>query len=297
MTDDQTFGFRAQSQPELADASAHVAGGAYNASAVAAVVEMAHTRGIAVLPELEMPGHARSWRHSHPEMINDPCPPAEAGCKFANVNPANPRMWTVLANVIADVAAAFPGAPVHFGGDETNFAAWNSPSLQAWAQEQARLGATAPSRTFAKLDTPHQVWTPPHTLAHFPPRLCSRYACPRLPTQVLEQFETTLQRVVARTLGPRPVVRWEEAMKANLVECCLPPDRTVIQFWRMPRACRRVRAYARVWLCVSGWGHDTSFCPSYLQSMCSSPAAPCWTPCAAGTARWSPASSSGTWIP
>jgi hypothetical protein len=58
---------------------------------------------------------------------------------------------------------------------------------------------------------------------------------------VLEVFERRLYRWLVRPGGlldggsrgggSKLVVRWEEAFKPNLVQCCLPPERVVIQFW------------------------------------------------------------------
>src|SRR6185295_15605715 len=66
LTDDQGFRFEVKKHPELAAVGGR--DGFYTRDDVKAVVDYARERGITVLPEIEMPGHARAILASHPEL-------------------------------------------------------------------------------------------------------------------------------------------------------------------------------------------------------------------------------------
>jgi N-acetyl-beta-hexosaminidase len=66
-TDTQAFQLVLPSHPELAKAST-APGESYSLADVKAVVAAGRLEGVSVLVEVETPGHASSWEHSHPEL-------------------------------------------------------------------------------------------------------------------------------------------------------------------------------------------------------------------------------------
>ena len=65
-TDTQAFQFVLPSHVELARESK----GQYSAADIREVVKYAHVHGVTVIPELELPGHATAWVHSHPRLTS-----------------------------------------------------------------------------------------------------------------------------------------------------------------------------------------------------------------------------------
>ena len=68
MTDDQSFPIVSETLPHLASAGAFSPRHTYSKKDVAGVVRYARERGIAVLPEFDMPGHSTSWQKGYPSL-------------------------------------------------------------------------------------------------------------------------------------------------------------------------------------------------------------------------------------
>jgi hexosaminidase len=112
------------------------------------IVRYAAARHIEVIPELEMPGHARaaikSMQGNQQYMLNDP----EDRSVYASVqgypdnviNPALESTYRFIERVVGDLAAMHreAGAPlrhIHMGGDEVPAGVWvGSPAVQAYMQ-------------------------------------------------------------------------------------------------------------------------------------------------------------------
>ncbi len=117
LTDDQGFRFRSTAFPELASAAA------YSAAELRELVGYAADRGIRVVPELDVPGHATSWLAAHPEWAwPDAVPPTGPSTRFAVhdgcLDPDNPAVFAAVRSLFAELAAVFPDEFLHFGGDE-----------------------------------------------------------------------------------------------------------------------------------------------------------------------------------
>ncbi len=114
-------------------------GGYYSLRQVKAVLDYAAQRGIEVIPEIDIPGHAMAILSAYPELA---CFPAD----FQTLN-----VWGVsqdilcagkdavidfLKELFSEVAEIFPGQYVHLGGDEAPKERW-----QACPHCQARIRA------------------------------------------------------------------------------------------------------------------------------------------------------------
>ncbi len=95
----------------------------YTQDEVREIVAYARERGITVVPEIDMPGHADAAVRAYPE---------HDGGGFKNgkpfkwsrftFNPAKPETLAFLDGILEEVADLFPDAGViHFGGDEVHF--------------------------------------------------------------------------------------------------------------------------------------------------------------------------------
>jgi len=112
-------------------------GGFYTQDDVREVVRYATDRGITVVPEIEMPGHALAAIASYPELGNDPSTQYEVQAYWGisdHVFGVGDNVLTFLENVLEEVLALFPSKFIHVGGDECPKTEW-----KASAAAQARM--------------------------------------------------------------------------------------------------------------------------------------------------------------
>ncbi|MFT5085797.1 MAG: hexosaminidase [Candidatus Latescibacterota bacterium] len=134
LTEDQGWRLAVPKYPKLADISAWRTekdgtrhGGFYTREQVSEVVEYARRLHIAVVPEIELPGHAQAAVAAYPEY-------ACASGPFAVVNEwgvfdevfcaGNDATFSFLEDVFEEVLSLFPGDYVHIGGDECPKTRW-----------------------------------------------------------------------------------------------------------------------------------------------------------------------------
>jgi hexosaminidase len=98
----------------------------YTQAEVRELVAYAKERGIAIIPEIDMPGHAAAANRAYPEFSG-------GGSKQYpefTFNPASPATEAFLQDILAEVRALFPEAPaIHLGGDEVHFGWEQWPKL------------------------------------------------------------------------------------------------------------------------------------------------------------------------
>ena len=115
LTDDQAFRFRSSRQPELASAIG------YSPEELAELVAYAADRGVRVVPELDVPGHTTSWLVASPQWRfgDAPAPPSRRfGVHRSCIDPNNPAVLAAVDTLLEELAALFPDAHLHLGGDE-----------------------------------------------------------------------------------------------------------------------------------------------------------------------------------
>src|SRR5437870_10526292 len=108
-------------------------GGSYTQDDVREVVRYAADRGITVLPEIEMPGHARAALAAYPELGNggEPLEVATWWGVHDGVFGVHDRVFEFLADVLDEVLGLFPSRFIHIGGDEVPKKEWReSPRAQ-----------------------------------------------------------------------------------------------------------------------------------------------------------------------
>lgn len=134
LTEDQGWRLAIDAYPRLtevgawrteADGSRY--GGWYSKADVRRVVERARVLGIAVVPEIEMPGHARAALAAYPGLgcTNDTLPvPSTWGVYSDVLCPSKEATFTFLETVLGEVLELFPSRYVHIGGDEVPKQRW-----------------------------------------------------------------------------------------------------------------------------------------------------------------------------
>jgi hexosaminidase len=134
LTDDQGWRVAIASRPRLTsvggwrtEATGERTGGFYSAREIRRVVEYARMRGVMVVPEIEMPGHARAALAAYPELGcgGDSVAVATSWGVFADILcPASPATFPTLFAVLDEVMSLFPAPYVHVGGDEVPKDRW-----------------------------------------------------------------------------------------------------------------------------------------------------------------------------
>lgn len=146
LTDDQGWRFEVKRFPRLTELGAWrvppstggepgaKVGGFYTQAQLRALVAYAAARGITIVPEIDLPGHAQALVAAYPEYgVFGDRPPV--GHDWG-VNPylfdPGPRGVAFVEAVLDELMAVFPGTYVHLGGDEAIKDQWQrSPTVQA----------------------------------------------------------------------------------------------------------------------------------------------------------------------
>jgi hexosaminidase len=108
--------------------------GFYTQDDVREIVRYAADRFITVVPEIEMPGHARAALAAYPELGNTGKPQEVATTwgVFKEVYGVEDKTLGFIEDVLTEVLALFPSKFIHVGGDECPKDEWKkSPAAQA----------------------------------------------------------------------------------------------------------------------------------------------------------------------
>lgn len=125
LTDDQGFRFPSSAYPKLPEIGGR--GEYYRIAELEGLVARAADLGIRVIPELDVPGHVTSWLTAYPEFASREAalePSERFGVHEAALDPANELLYPALETLFREVAAIFPDAFLHIGGDEVEGSWW-----------------------------------------------------------------------------------------------------------------------------------------------------------------------------
>jgi len=138
LSDDQGFRMESKGFPKLHGLGSD--GLFYSQEEIRDIVSFAADRGIRVVPEFDMPGHASSWFVGYPELASGPGPyeiRRQAGLFEPVMDPSRPEVYAFLDSLIGEIAELFPDAYIHIGGDEVDPAQWmRSASVQAFMKAE-----------------------------------------------------------------------------------------------------------------------------------------------------------------
>jgi hexosaminidase len=113
-------------------------GGFYTQDDAREIVAYAAARQIAVVPEIEMPGHALAAIASYPE-LGVTGASLEVGRRwgvYSDILNADDATVSFMQDVLTEVMEIFPGTFIHVGGDEADKAQWRTSSrIQARIRE------------------------------------------------------------------------------------------------------------------------------------------------------------------
>lgn len=157
LTDDEGWRIEIDNYPELTKIgskrgfgekiSPHCSGGSktygafYSKKDINEIVSYAHKRGIEIIPEIDIPGHARAAIISLEELLKE----KEDASEYISVQhykdnilcPGLKETEIVLQAIFEEVCQLFPGKYIHIGGDEVPEGVWrNSPACQERIKSQ-----------------------------------------------------------------------------------------------------------------------------------------------------------------
>jgi hexosaminidase len=108
----------------------------YTQDEVRGVIAYARERGIRVVPEFDMPGHATAWFVGYPELASGSGPyqiERRWGVFDPAMDPTREETYKFLDTFIGEMAGLFPDQFFHIGGDEVNGKEWDAnPKIQAF---------------------------------------------------------------------------------------------------------------------------------------------------------------------
>src|SRR6266513_1467010 len=138
LTEDQGFRVESKKFPKL-----HTLGSDglfYTQDQVREIIAYARERGIRVMPEFDIPGHSTSWLVGYPELGSAPGPykiERGAGIFEPVLDPTRDQTYKFLDGFLGEMAALFPDAYMHIGGDENEGKQWDrNPQIQAFMKEK-----------------------------------------------------------------------------------------------------------------------------------------------------------------
>lgn len=127
-------GFRVESRhmPDLTEKGSH--GQYYTQRELKDLVAYAADRGIRIVPEFDVPGHALAFLLARPELAaQQPVNPEPKNKNNAALDPTQPATLRFVRKLYAEMGKLFPDAYFHAGGDEVDSREWkNNPKIVAY---------------------------------------------------------------------------------------------------------------------------------------------------------------------
>ncbi|XP_068643923.1 beta-hexosaminidase 1 [Aristolochia californica] len=126
--DEESFPLEVPSYPDLWKGS-YTKWEKYTVEDAHEIVRFAKMRGISIMAEVDIPGHARSWGVGYPDLWPSiTCTePLDVTKNFT---------FDVISGILSDMRKIFPFELVHLGGDEVHPDCWNSTlHVSKWLQD------------------------------------------------------------------------------------------------------------------------------------------------------------------
>jgi len=127
LSEDQGFRVECNTFPKLHQLCSD--GYYYTQAQIKEVIEYAANRGIRVVPEFDIPGHATSWLVAFPELASAPGPytiERKWGIFDPTFNPTNEETYEFFDKFFQEMCQLFPDDYLHIGGDENSGKQWDA---------------------------------------------------------------------------------------------------------------------------------------------------------------------------
>ncbi|KAM1028634.1 hypothetical protein EV1_040862 [Malus domestica] len=127
--DRESFPLEVPSYPKLWN-GAYTKWERYTVEDAIEIVNFAKTRGINVMAEVDVPGHAESWGTGYPDLWPSP------SCREP-LDVSKDLSLDVISGILTDMRKIFPFELFHLGGDEVNTTCWNTTQhVKQWLEER-----------------------------------------------------------------------------------------------------------------------------------------------------------------
>lgn len=164
LTDDQGWRMPSAAYPRLTEIGGHRArsmagpagsttydntphSGSYTRAELEGIVAHAAGRGVTVVPEIEMPGHARAALAAYPELGNDPTRHLDVWTDWGvcdTILGVHDEAFDFCRTVLDEVMEIFPSPYIHVGGDECPTTEWeNNPAAHDRIRAEGLTGGEA----------------------------------------------------------------------------------------------------------------------------------------------------------
>lgn len=102
---------------------------------IKSLTEYAHNRGVEIIFEVDVPGHAASWYAGKPE--EEACEGAYSNINNLALNPTLDETYDTLTSILCDIVAATGSTALHLGGDEVVYGCWSkNAQIVSWMNQK-----------------------------------------------------------------------------------------------------------------------------------------------------------------
>ncbi|MGA7414588.1 MAG: family 20 glycosylhydrolase [Bryobacteraceae bacterium] len=145
LSDDQGIRVESKRYPKLQELGS--AGRYYTQAEIREIVAYAYTRGIRIVPEFDVPGHATAILAAYPKLASRPGPfevVSRQEVHPATMDPTNEATYQFLDGFVGEMSKLFPDEYFHIGGDEVDPKDWNAnPAIRAFMKKHKIANARA----------------------------------------------------------------------------------------------------------------------------------------------------------
>jgi hexosaminidase len=130
LSEDQGFRIESKIFPKLTELGSD--GLFFTQEQIKEIINYADERGIRVVPEFDVPGHATAILTAYPELASAPGPykiERNWGVFDPTLNPTIDTTYKFLDKLFGEMSQLFPDEYFHIGGDENNGNQWNANEL------------------------------------------------------------------------------------------------------------------------------------------------------------------------
>lgn len=137
LSDDQGFRVECKTFPKLTELGSDE--DYYTQEQIKEIIKYADDRGIRVMPEFDLPGHATSWLTAYPEFASAPGPYSierNWGVFDPTFNPIKEETYEFFDKFFKEMSQLFTDDYIHIGGDENSGKQWDeNPEIQKFMKE------------------------------------------------------------------------------------------------------------------------------------------------------------------
>ncbi|KAL0489250.1 hexosaminidase HEXA [Acrasis kona] len=141
LIDAQSIPIVVSKYPELGEKARWTKKFFYSNEDLQEIIEYCYMRGISVMPEFDLPGHAYSWGFAYPD-ARSTCNDLEGYFNENNypIQPANNITYEIIDALVTEMSGVFKHEYMHLGGDELVLECWqNDPTVQNFVKNQTQI--------------------------------------------------------------------------------------------------------------------------------------------------------------